>query len=49
MTVYTKKDRSEKIVVGPGEAIAILPFEGREMVNEKNAVCKLLVMIDYPA
>ena len=49
MTVYTKKDKSEKIVVGPGEAITILPFEGREMVNEKNTVCKLLVIIDYPA
>jgi len=49
MTIYTKKDRSEKIVVGPGEAISILPFEGREMVNEKNEVCKLLVIVNYPA
>jgi len=49
LTIYTKQDRSEKLVMKAGEAISILPFEGREMKNEQNTVCKILVVVDYPA
>jgi mannose-6-phosphate isomerase-like protein (cupin superfamily) len=44
----TVKSKTETFVVKAGECITILPFEGREMKNNANVACTLLVIIDYP-
>ena len=37
-----------RYVVHKGEAITILPFEGRALLNESNAPATMLVVMSYP-
>lgn len=48
MTIYTKEDKSEKLVLKANDTISILGDEYREMLNESNSACTLLVIVNYP-
>ncbi len=39
----------EETVLGPMDSCTIAPGEVREIVNRENDVCKMLVVIPYPA
>ncbi len=46
MTVITG---GQEIVLGPMDSCTIAPGEMRQIVNRSNHVCKMLVVIPYPA
>lgn len=43
----TVKSKTETFVLKKGDSIAILPFEGREMINNTNNVATVLVIVTY--
>lgn len=46
MTVRDKDGNTYRL--GKDEAITILPFEGRELINETNSPARMLVIFNYP-
>ena len=45
----TVKVGGAEVVLGPMESCRIAPEEGREIVNRSNPVCKMVVVMPYPA
>ena len=45
----TVKVGGAEVVLGPMESCRIAPGEGREVVNRSNPVCKMVVVMPYPA